>query len=334
MAEVAYLLGAGASAESVPIVSQLAENIKGLKEKIAEILNPSQHVFTLGPSYKKINDIFRHLTYACEQHSSVDTYAKKLYLTDKDAFFKFKKELSLYFSLQQIVYGLDKRYDNFFASILDSDISLPNRISIISWNYDSQIELAYSNYLKQKSLITIRERLNSIATCEANSCNIDSNKFCLIKLNGSARIHNGEEYIYLIKNLEEDIKRKVTFCLDTFLTDYEGAYLKNSELQFAWEKENHIKLFEAINDKLSKIEEIIVIGYSFPYFNRIVDEQLFKKMIKLRKIYIQDINPSGIKEVLKEFIDIESGHKGSIEVELRNNINQFLFPKTLDIHAK
>jgi len=35
---------------------------------------------------------------------------------------------------------------------------------------------------------------------------------------------------------------------------------------------------------------LVIIGYSFPFFNREVDRTLFDSMINLKKIYYQDIN--------------------------------------------
>ena len=58
---------------------------------------------------------------------------------------------------------------------------------------------------------------------------------------------------------------------------------------------------------------------------------LLNKMKSLQKIYIQDPNPDGIKETLGEFFDLTSRHKQSPEVIFKTNLNQFVFPKELDI---
>ena len=43
---------------------------------------------------------------------------------------------------------------------------------------------------------------------------------------------------------------------------------------------------------------IVIIGYSFPYFNREIDKLLFKDLGGIDKIYIQDLNGEKIKEYL------------------------------------
>ena len=102
------------------------------------------------------------------------------------------------------------------------------------------------------------------------------------------------------------------------------------ELKFAWENEHYAKLFESALD-LSRITVLVIIGYSFPFFNREVDVALFAKMTQLKKIYIQDRNPENIIETMSEFIDLSGSYKGSIEVVSKRNLNQFVFPTELDL---
>lgn len=64
-----------------------------------------------------------------------------------------------------------------------------------------------------------------------------------------------------------------------------------SLLNFAWENKDK---FQYLNSSkypsartLSDTEYLIVIGYSFPFFNRHFDRTFLKKMTKLKKIYVQ-----------------------------------------------
>ena len=80
-----------------------------------------------------------------KQHATIDTYARKLYLTgNKRDFEKLKRVLCAFFIWEQLDKKADIRYDTFLANILEEKtLDLPSEISIISWNYDSQIEIAY-----------------------------------------------------------------------------------------------------------------------------------------------------------------------------------------------
>jgi len=57
-------------------------------------------------------------------------------------------------------------------------------------------------------------------------------------------------------------------------------------LHFAWEQDyfnnQSAKLFSNIAD--TKV--LVVIGYSFPFFNREIDREIFRRMEKLERIYI------------------------------------------------
>ena len=120
---------------------------------------------------------YREVVEEAVKHYTVDTYARKLWLQNKKIKLKTLKEfLCLFFAFEQSSrsdklpniydkqseYGvnethihtpLDYRYDVFMATLLDRDMLLPENISIISWNYDYQLELAYMNL----SLIHISE---------------------------------------------------------------------------------------------------------------------------------------------------------------------------------
>lgn len=91
---------------------------------------------------------------ANKEHATIDTYGKKLYLTRRTNELKrLKNVLTTFFVWAQLVSKTDQRYDTFLANILQNEtLSIPNGISVISWNYDSQFEMAYRNYSKTGNL--------------------------------------------------------------------------------------------------------------------------------------------------------------------------------------
>jgi len=336
MATVGYLLGAGASAECIPVVNAMAQDLSEMVSNVSSIYTRFED--TVGYYVQddegkgnKVGNMLNDLAEICKNHYSIDTYAKKLFLTDAEAFKRLKLDLSLYFTLKQILTTSDRRYDNFFSSILNNDLKLPSKIKIISWNYDFQIEKSYLEFNKTLHLNSSRSWLGLTVPSEWSNHSKYTNKFNIIKLNGSARIKTNDYDGYLVTTANNsDRSKNASGAIDIYLNIIEGNVPYECELKFAWENEHHEKLFESALD-LSKITVLVIIGYSFPFFNREVDLALFSKMTQLTKIYIQDRNPENIIETMSEFLDLSGSYKGSIEVVQKRNLNQFVFPTELDI---
>jgi len=87
-------------------------------------------------------------------------------------------------------------------------------------------------------------------------------------------------------------------------------------------------------------EILVVIGYSFPIFNREIDNRLFKAMDdKLVKVYIQDMYPQKIESTMKNAFEVfqkepvlRTGYVDQyieprkINFYLEDNLNQFVIP--------
>lgn len=129
MAVVAYLLGAGASAECLPVVNGMADDMDMLIKQIDAFYPASNHNLPnkRDKEFNRIYDVLKTLKSKCLDHFSIDTYAKKLYLTDISSFEKLKLDLSLYFTLKQTVTLADKRYDNFLSSVMTTRHTLPSK---------------------------------------------------------------------------------------------------------------------------------------------------------------------------------------------------------------
>lgn len=329
-------MGAGASAQCIPVVNGMAEDLQNMLPKIQELYVVYDDMSGFYTTVKddisqKIITLFTKLSEACIEHYSIDTYAKKLFLTDPSEFKSLKLSLSLYFTLKQILTPPDKRYDNFFSSILSKGLKLPDKIKIISWNYDFQVERSYLEFDQTLDM-------NSCRTCLGLHSQNDwakyidyIDKFQVIKLNGSARIKTVEHDGYLVGKLTKDIDKLAKQAIDIYLNIVDNDISYESELKFAWENDQYEALFDAAKQDLSHINVLVVIGYSFPFFNREVDMALFQKMTSLKKIIVQDLNPEDIIETMEEFIDMSGRHKMAPTVIAKRNVNQFVFPKELDV---
>jgi len=334
MAEVGYLIGAGASADCVPVVNGMANNANEILIQLDKILMGT-HGFEIA-NYSGIERnliriqnkrILEKIFNICDNHSSIDTYAKKLYISrDKTKYYELKNDLSYYFTLVQILKKPDKRYDNFWASIL-SNSKPPSKVSIFSWNYDFQFEKSYMEFGGTKSLNTTWSMLGICSPNYPMDRNGEEN-FNFTKLNGSARFNNKNNMngSYFCEFTSDEINKNLGNLFKIYFSMYDKYGEYNNELNFAWEEDKSNVLLKSIRPVLQKINVLVIIGYSFPFFNRKIDERLFEGMTSLNRIIIQDPDAHNIHERLKEFLP------SSIDkIELRGDKVQFVFPKELDI---
>src|SRR5882757_121929 len=124
MTKVTYLLGAGASAEAIPIVEKFTKGLSAIKnlleEYLEENLNPAafsllpQTIQQKNPVLKKIIGEFDWLLKEADYHQTIDTLAKKFYLINSPELNRLKKVLIVFFLIRQGLSRPDKRYDSFF----------------------------------------------------------------------------------------------------------------------------------------------------------------------------------------------------------------------------
>jgi len=70
---------------------------------------------------------------------------------------------------------------------------------------------------------------------------------------------------------------------------------------------------------------LIVIGYSFPYFNREIDREIIANMNNLKKVYFQSLDAENLKE---RFLSIRDDLKDN-QLLVRKDCGQFLLPNEL-----
>ncbi|HUX56318.1 MAG TPA: hypothetical protein VMV47_11390 [Bacteroidales bacterium] len=310
MSKIVYLFGAGASAGSLPVVNNMNERIGSLVHRLSEedlILSDDQ-TFTgieVGSFQSKrehqltIIEGLKELESACNKHYSIDTYAKKLWIrNDLNGLKKLKALLSLFFTIEQIRNPPDPRYDFFLASLLKSLNGFPDNIRILSWNYDSQFEYAYSEFSNNTDVANIKKELN-IYEKNMPITNYKENDFCIFKLNGSTDFcikANPEPvpFYFSSKTDNKFDKNTVAYITRAYVSGLYSSAI-DSLFSFAWEEPNS-EFIQGIIHHTFNAEVLVVIGYSFPYFNRTIDRMIIQRMKNLEKVYIQSPDAHDIIE--------------------------------------
>ena len=155
-------------------------------------------------------------------------------------------------------------------------------MKVISWNYDLQFEYAFLDYCHGEQ--QVRDLLQS----DPLSSSLDPSKFGLLRLNGVAGLHRNErnEIARYLKWLprESDV--------ETIIGSYQ-QYASNPEqfaplLNFSWEENVYSQMYLPNAMTMSGATDcLVVVGYSFPFFNRDVDRQIIRNMARLSKVYLQ-----------------------------------------------
>jgi hypothetical protein len=287
MNKVTYLLGAGASCKSLPMVEDFAERLSKFNDVLWQRVTYADAP-TQGFTYKmidlpsprntlekKLEESLTWLGNETKRHASIDTYAKKLFIrNDKEAqenLHKLKTTLSCYLLLEQSLNPVDKRYDSFFASVLTRKPAgiptLPEAVNIVTWNYDTQLEKSYKEFCEDSAFV-----FEGITKAHN-----------IIRLNGVC----GQPYKTEARNLCHIDFSSSFFAsvLNLFKNHMDNAVGYRPSISFAWERED---LAANITERIKETTTLVVIGYSLPYFNRDIDRVLFEIMAPtLEKIFIQ-----------------------------------------------
>ena len=356
MAKITYLLGAGASYNACPILEKQAEMMIYVASK--EInrlgLDLDKNKYKIDYDFKdkmylehSENSEFKILWYMgyfgemAKEYNTVDTYARKLFLNnEKHEYRLLKMCVSIFFDLWENFYQkqynenyhkIDNRYKALFSVLLDTDgnkISLNNDFKFITWNYDLQLEEAFKLFLGNNfniDLNTINSNYLKFKKEIYSTCND------IFHLNG----HRGF-FRNVIANSEEEYPLNVNGNLDDYWKKLHNLYklitLGNAKfdtyINYAWE---HYDLdnffFKKISEVINETDVLVIIGYSFPAFNRKIDQYLFNQLPydKIKKIIYQDPNAS--KQIILNLFKNPQNYKDKIEIlSDENDLKQFYLP--------
>ena len=325
--KITYLLGAGASCGSLPLANQLGNSMIEAVTKAQKDIERTHG--TPGQPYPEEKRPWPRGNYAknflvslgwlaeyTQKHANVDTLARKFWIRqDNEAIqslHRLKAVLSCYFLYEHSQSHSDMRYDSFFASILDRSKAgipvFPESISIVTWNYDLLLEKSYHEFCTNEEIVWEHITKN--------------NK--IVRLNGRAAAakpaFSGAQkwpewsYIDLIYNPNVSHIEHVIELYDN-LSQPSGPTRLIPEIYFAWEINN---ITERIRDAVLDTEILVVIGYSFPFFNQDIDKLVLEQIgPSLNKIYLQTNGDEGGRERL---LNLLSDIQISRRVEWKNMI--------------
>lgn len=343
---VTYYLGAGASAEALPVVNGIPERIKEQKEmlegwldRIPEILEHFNEN-TQESARKTIPDYIKGLDWLYNEssrHASIDTYAKKLYISNKfDDLHKLKIIFSIFLIIEQLRRPVDMRYDSFLASILKGpSLSFPGNIKILSWNYDFQIEKACVEYSPAPDdFLFVRQYHVDVMEKVSHVTYMPTYDPLMVKMNGTAITYNKDENKKSFDCMRinfDDSNLEANIC--NMIDSYYPLSLKSDNsfyscLSFAWENNplnDEYVIIKKSREIMKKTDVLVIIGYSFPYFNREIDKQILSDLPNLKKVYVQDPYDA---EAVKERLMATTGISGE-KIVCVNDGKMFYLPNEL-----
>lgn len=300
MKDVVYLFGAGASAGVMPVIKNLPLRMRHVANELLSDPNINALVNKTLPSIqiKQVSDELKELADEASEHASIDTVAKKYMIRgDMPRYRRVTELLTFYLAFEQLMIGsrVDKRYDSFFAAVLDIKGNMPKNLVLASWNYDVQLELAYAHYLSSFDPDYAREKLNySAPFINLQGINSSADSTMFHKLNGTigAKPMHGESFeIINYKNglTKESVEGLVNSCFHPSM---------RLTLSYAWDMGIKTEKFTKLLERCKNSNTLVVIGYSFPYFNRSIDKELFVNG-NFERIVIQDPNAETIKNTME-----------------------------------
>jgi hypothetical protein len=327
-----YLIGAGASAGVLPTTASMPKHLFDTVNLVGKELsewrqkNPDEKLidghlgFSRDYAFDQLRTDLLWLLNELGKHASVDTIAKKAFLTKNNWLLKrVKASLTAFFFLKQILNAPDPRYDTFFASILDTSLQIPQNIKVVSWNYDFQFEKAFASYIGSTNLSEIELKLGVVPKFGTKQRTNQS----IFKINGITDIINQVGKVKLFGSVDPPVD------MQYFYSDFANSYYNyvhkeenQMALSFAWEDDHIIEL--AKKEAFDRSSVLVVVGYSFPFFNRDVDRKLLKDM-QVRKLYIQDQYPvqtwdrirsirTDLKDEIVDLIEVRPGELGQFHL--------------------
>ena len=99
----------------------------------------------------------------------------------------------------------------------------------------------------------------------------------------------------------------------------------HNTLSYSWEKSNKVDIELAIKDRVYDTEDLIIIGYSFPYVNDKIDRNTILNMPSLKRVYIQDPHFEDIKERIESML-----HENQKVEFIKKGLKQFYIPNSFE----
>lgn len=350
MEYITYFFGAGASVKAIPAVNGLKDGLIDFRTYVNHMLSNNViesdgGILYIGELDNLINNIDESVTideYAKylfdNQHKQINLARLKFifnnYLvfehaikdsdyikSDISSTYKFKNE-------KRLNTPIDSRYKSFLSHLQTSDKPIPDNVRIISWNYDMQFELAYGEKMGFKSIELTQNKLDVFPNFLSKH-NETSNPR-LIKMNGTAGInidHIDSNNTYSEWTPEYSHYNEVLkYQIDNFKMNYNRIFTSPT-ISFAWEKKRFEELKKHLISIAKNTETLIVVGYSFPRFNKEFDRLFLENLDILRNAYLQVLEPD-FDNIVEHRIKPLS-QKLAVKIQFYDDENNFFVPQTI-----
>lgn len=346
--KITYLLGAGASYYSNPIWKEQGKTMLYVAKKVIDFIE-RDHFHFKDSNYISIRnniiliDFFKNLEKfgkLAMEYGSIDIYAKRLSIIEKHQELNdLKYCLSVFFDIWEnfistqtvLKYDsgnksnndiyfekIDKRYFALLSVLLEKGNKAPKlneNVSFLTWNYDLQLESSFESFLPHKSP-TMEHTNGYLNFMNLDDCDKRKEIIHLNGFRGNFR-HLNKFYETVEKQYLNSLEEYLYKFLQNFDQFNETDY--SNSIKYSWEINSNIK--EKALKVMRDTNILVIIGYSFPAFNRMIDSELIKEFEKnggYKKVYYQD--PFGNSELIKLLFS------ETTTVESINNSSQFHIP--------
>jgi hypothetical protein len=360
MTKITYLLGAGASYNACPILEKQAEMmIEVAKREInrLKIMMEREGVWKsydfIDKKHFRISEVneykilwyIGHFGEKAKEFGTIDTYARKLYLNkEREEYRLLKMSVSVFFDLWENFYynqfwkddeiyfnKVENRYKSLFSVLLNNiqdKIKLNDEFKFITWNYDLQLEQTFQMFIGDDNFYNLNSLDEQFVFKEVQDEEIINNVF---HLNG----HRGFFRDNTIKNDDQEFILNTSIHLDKYWSKldwlYDSTLRGNANfdgyIKYAWEHNLNDPFFTKIEKVIRETDVLIIIGYSFPAFNRKIDQFLFNILHpnKIKKIIYQD--PNGNKDLILNLFKNPDNFNNKIEIlNDEKSLKQFYLP--------
>ncbi len=347
MKELTYILGAGASYQSMPVVKTFAERFTDFQDYLTVLIEEIK----LKDTSNKTDAIIRwgkELEIGIRTHQSFDTFfKKKFHLGKTTEIVNYKKIINLYFLWEHLheikidshedlkgisfvkTTQIDKRYDALIASLLKpkaGKTELFCKVNFLSWNYDLNLLSSIKQYFNP--LETYSELLQELQD-KSRAEWLINDILSVVNMNGHFYSHLFDQK----KDLEElDKELLLKEAVQAWARNLLELQTDATRIRFAWEgmsenPNNNLKHVELAVQKIKRSDAIVIIGYTFPLYNRLIDLQ-YINLPSLRKgvVYIQDPDANIITTRVREEFSLIDTY---VTIKPITDCNSFYVPRNI-----
>lgn len=334
MRKTAIIFGAGASYNSIPVVSEMVEHFDIFIDKLEKQNFKGDK---LEGSLNEFKNSIKFINENLEFAQTPDAVMNSIYSNSKTEFDTHLRCFWIYLLLIQFVdrseIGLDSLSNNrehkfidkrYYEFISDCYNSASDDYTLFSWNYDIQFQIAFNKFYNSTEFLYAFQRLNvypNIKTSNSLPYLLHLNGISGLAENNHLEISEIEEHISSFKtncSLEEGLRNSLWILSSPHRTKYQiKQFLKFS---FTNSDEESKFLKKTIRAKMKGVNKLIFIGYSFPELNREIDQTIISSSDAYSaEIVVQ--NPIDLSERIKRKFDMLD-RKLTVITD-RNSMNSF-----------